>query len=1030
MNKMLASHDYVDLKTLVIEGEISSIQNDILNIQDDISDIQTNVSTLSSDINIISNEIININQDLISLSGDVQDVENSLSLKLNKSNDTSINQSLSAPTILDHISFTPISNITSVPQGQLVYNADEHTLSFGVEDGSLEFGKEVVDCYTNLAGVTLLDGDIVSICGASGNRQAVCLTDITNPTLANACIGMVTRGNGPNQLVRVTKIGKVHNLNTDAYTEGNTIYVSSTNPGKLTNVPPLAPKAFIVVGTVEVKHQNVGVISVDIRISPRLEDLSDVDGIALTTNGQFPTWHNTSGYFDFDKNINDYATTNTLTGNYVPYTGATKDVNLGTHSLSATKAKFTRADNSTLTFFNETTGYAIETAGHIRSVDRIEAIDGDLVLRRSTGTFDNLPEIVSPFTAAILLRDGLFVVPSNITNDPIISLFTEDASTQIDLKYVKTSNEFQITDEQAGGIKTVIKMPLVSNSLQTGSASATSLIVGSVRNPDYVTADLNIDSYKVSDGTNSLVLGYASQINLNLTGEETYAIPQVINSNITNLISGNNYMSDSTLLNLLNLSYNKSPDIQPSLNGFNMAILNRGAASSSTGINLGLNTSLSGSAVDQKGIGISVVAEPGTNVSENIGIGIANVTGATSNYAIKTGKGKVYFEDDVTVNAGNLNITTDPTKVPDLFNGAIPQLGIYKESSSSMQTAVINSFLRPKDYEYPTAAGLGFFVTTSGSEAGSMADALYGIFGVPRVEGPDYIATGEITNAIYGGYFDVQVAKGAGIGSANGMLITNQAMDQSYSGSQIGLNVSITKSASATIDQATGILVGDMPTTTSPADTFSIKTGTGKVSFGDETLAPTAKFGSATSYTQFEANGTMFMAGSATTWEDLNFDPTRSGGPVATRPSDVTINNCFYVEFTNGNNQLCGAVQELPHNYKLSSALYPHAHVFLKSGETSGTTGVTFTIYWELRKSTAVTNGSVTLSATSAQLASTAGGFKLDLYDASFAGSSELGGQLALTLARTGGNAGDVIVTTYGVHYEMDTIGSRTITSK
>jgi len=229
-----------------------------------------------------------------------------LSTKVDILNGYSISQDLSSALIQDKLSFTPITGLTSIAQGDLVYNADEHTLSFGVEDGSLELGKEVVDCYTNLAGVTLLDGDVVSIKGVSGNRQAVGLTDITNSLIGNACIGVVTRGNTVNNLVRVTKIGKVHGLNTNAYTEGDELYVDAAHPGKLTATPPSAPNTFISVGIVEVKHTVNGVISVNIRISPRLEDLSDVDGIALTVDGQFPSWHNTSGYFDFDKNINDY----------------------------------------------------------------------------------------------------------------------------------------------------------------------------------------------------------------------------------------------------------------------------------------------------------------------------------------------------------------------------------------------------------------------------------------------------------------------------------------------------------------------------------------------------------------------------------------------------------------------------------------------------------------------------------------------------------------------------------------------------
>jgi len=166
-----------------------------------------------------------------------------------------------------------------------------------------------------------------------------------------------------------------------------------------------------------------------------------------------------------------------------------------------------------------------------------------------------------------------------------------------------------------------------------------------------------------------------------------------------------------------------------------------------------------------------------------------------------------------------------------------------------------------------------------------------------------------------------------------------------------------------------------------------------------------------------------------TVWEDLNFDPTRSGGPVATRPDDVEINNIFHKEFTNANNQLCGSNQEVPHAFSFGRTIYPHAHIFLKGGESAGTTGVSFTLYWELRQSTGTTTGSVVVSATSAQL--NANPHKVNIFDTTgFAGPTELRANLCMTIARTAGDAGDVVVTTYGIHYELDQPGSREIGSK
>jgi hypothetical protein len=164
-------------------------------------------------------------------------------------------------------------------------------------------------------------------------------------------------------------------------------------------------------------------------------------------------------------------------------------------------------------------------------------------------------------------------------------------------------------------------------------------------------------------------------------------------------------------------------------------------------------------------------------------------------------------------------------------------------------------------------------------------------------------------------------------------------------------------------------------------------------------------------------------------WEDLNFDPARQGVAAANWPDFVAVGDVIHVEFTSANNQYVGAGNEIPHSYKLSTTLYPHIHIFLKSGESGGTTGVTFTFYWELRTNAGVTTGSVNLTATSAQL--TANPNEFAIYDSTgFAGAAIKGAQLRVKLARTGGDAGDVIVLTYGVHFQINTIGSRTLLTK
>ena len=169
--------------------------------------------------------------------------------------------------------------------------------------------------------------------------------------------------------------------------------------------------------------------------------------------------------------------------------------------------------------------------------------------------------------------------------------------------------------------------------------------------------------------------------------------------------------------------------------------------------------------------------------------------------------------------------------------------------------------------------------------------------------------------------------------------------------------------------------------------------------------------------------------GNATSWEDLNFDPSTHGGPAAFEPDYVAIGNVGYHEFTSLNNQYAIGQREIPHSCKLGSNAYAHAHIFLKTPGTEGGTGVTFTMYWELRENGATTNGTLTMSATSAELA--ADGHKVDIFNVTpIAIPSSLGAQLAVKMARTAGNAGDIILMSYGIHYEIDNIGSKLVTTK
>lgn len=185
--------------------------------------------------------------------------------------DQSAQQSVTGAPLMEAVDFDLDTDISSA-KGRLQWDGNEETLSFGVDGGSIDINKEIFDYFTDLSEDGLVEGDVVSITGISGNRQGVDLTDCTSRNSATACIGMVTYVDGK---VRVTKKGRVRDLDTRTLTEGMPVYVDPLNPGKYTQTPPTAPNYFIHVGIVEVAA-NKGIIDVDIRVVYTLNDLSNV----------------------------------------------------------------------------------------------------------------------------------------------------------------------------------------------------------------------------------------------------------------------------------------------------------------------------------------------------------------------------------------------------------------------------------------------------------------------------------------------------------------------------------------------------------------------------------------------------------------------------------------------------------------------------------------------------------------------------------------------------------------------------------
>jgi hypothetical protein len=198
----------------------------------------------------------------------------------------------------------------SVP-GLMQWNATDGTLDIGMpNDVTMQVGQEMFAKVVNRTGSTISNGKAVYFNGRLGNRPTIALAK--SDAHATSCVaGLTTQDIEDGDEGYVTIVGYVRQIKTNyaGWTAGARLFISKDTAGELTIVEPVAPHHADVLGTVGiVGAAGIGSILVGIERHFALEDLSDVDGTPLTTSGQIPVWDNTTKYFDFDKNINNYST--------------------------------------------------------------------------------------------------------------------------------------------------------------------------------------------------------------------------------------------------------------------------------------------------------------------------------------------------------------------------------------------------------------------------------------------------------------------------------------------------------------------------------------------------------------------------------------------------------------------------------------------------------------------------------------------------------------------------------------------------
>ena len=200
-------------------------------------------------------------------------------------------------------------------EGRLFYDSGSGALSFynWEQDVTLNIGQEQWLRARNQTGVPILNGTVVRLLGAIGDRPTIepaQASDQTNTlSIVNEIIGMATHDieNGTDGFI--TTFGLVNGLNTNAFNAGDILWVSQS-AGKFTNIAPSPPYDRTFVGIVTRKNPNNGSVFLTPLTPIHFHDISSV---SASVYQQGDLWMYRSGSVG---QVNAWINTKTLGGKY------------------------------------------------------------------------------------------------------------------------------------------------------------------------------------------------------------------------------------------------------------------------------------------------------------------------------------------------------------------------------------------------------------------------------------------------------------------------------------------------------------------------------------------------------------------------------------------------------------------------------------------------------------------------------------------------------------------------------------------
>jgi hypothetical protein len=348
----------------------------------------------------------------------------------------------SGGTVTGPTNFT--NGLTANTMSATTYYGDGSNLT-GISAVATEF---VVNCR-NQSGSNMYRGQVVYMNGSTGNKPTILLAQANSEMTSARTFGVLKNDIANNGNGDVVTIGSITNLDTrtsathpftiDTLSDGQTIYLSPTNAGYITNVKPYAPNHLVYIGKVVRTSPTNGYIEYQIQNGYELDELHDVK-ITGVTYGDLLTYSAYNG-------SNVWVNSKTLNGSYT----VTGDTSVGGQMKATTVSATTYYNLPTDirvtggTYSNNTFTYTNNTGGTFSTLFNTMTgltITGNLTVTGGTQS------IFSGNSSSDLVRitqtgtGNAFVIEDS--NNPDSTPFVIDANGRVGIGGVSLSEKLNI----------------------------------------------------------------------------------------------------------------------------------------------------------------------------------------------------------------------------------------------------------------------------------------------------------------------------------------------------------------------------------------------------------------------------------------------------------------------------------------------------------------------------------------------------------------------------------------------------------